>query len=306
MAATAAPATAQGSGTVELPVELHGDRFFAVPVTTAGARVKLLLDTGGGLYLHTSAAARVGVGLSSAPKDGEKVLLPPFQAGRGVPPPLPNGGRIGLMAPERGWSADGDSDGMLGQAWFGDRVWTIDYPGRTLTLHAQAPPPAGTRVPLGFARTKDGRRGSNFPRIEVLIDGAQVDLLFDTGATVKLSSAALSAIGDGGPKVRATSFIVRSLFERWRKAHPDWRVLAVAEAATSEPMIEVPEVTVAGHRVGPVWFTRREDGNFHDWMSSMMDRRIEGALGGNALRHFRITVDYPGAQAFFERPASPT
>jgi hypothetical protein len=32
-----------------------------------------------------------------------------------------------------------------------------------------------------------------------------------------------------------------------------------------------------------------------------MDRRISGAIGGNALRHFRITLDYPNAVAVFER-----
>jgi len=70
-----------------------------------------------------------------------------------------------------------------------------------------------------------------------------------------------------------------------------------------EPMIEVPSIQVAGFTVGPVWCTRRADANFHKWMSQWMDRRIDGALGGSALRYFRITVDYPRAMAAFERAA---
>lgn len=92
-----------------------------------------------------------------------------------------------------------------------------------------------------------------------------------------------------------------STFEKWRTRHVDWRAIEQAEVTTGEAMIEVPEITVAGHRVGPVWFTRRSDTNFHEFMSSFMDKRVDGALGGNALRFFRITVDYPNGVAVFER-----
>lgn len=69
-------------------------------------------------------------------------------------------------------------------------------------------------------------------------------------------------------------------------------------------MIEVPTVSVAGHSIGPVWFTRRADKNFHEFMSQWMDRKVDGAIGGNALRYFRITIDYPNAVALFERPGN--
>lgn len=71
-------------------------------------------------------------------------------------------------------------------------------------------------------------------------------------------------------------------------------------------MIEVPEISVAGYTVGPVWFTRRPDKNFHEYMSQWMDKRVEGALGGNALYHFRITIDYPRAVAVFEKANAKT
>ncbi|HEY9066315.1 MAG TPA: hypothetical protein VIO33_15120, partial [Burkholderiaceae bacterium] len=65
------------------------------------------------------------------------------------------------------------------------------------------------------------------------------------------------------------------------------------------PMIEVPRITVGGQTVGPVWFTQRSDANFREWMSQWMDKPIDGALGGSALKYFRVIVDYPGSAAYF-------
>ena len=75
-------------------------------------------------------------------------------------------------------------------------------------------------------------------------------------------------------------------------------------------MIEVPQVVIAGLRVGPVWFTQRPDRAFREWMSSMTDRPIEGALGGSAFKTTRMILDYPGGRAYFspaprERSAAP-
>ena len=64
------------------------------------------------------------------------------------------------------------------------------------------------------------------------------------------------------------------------------------------PMIEVPRVTVTDYAVGPVWFARRPDANFAQWMSSMRDKPIVGAFGGSGLRYFRLVLDYPKATAW--------
>src|SRR5262249_16159351 len=145
------------------------------------------------------------------------------------------------------------------------------------------------------------------PRISVVIDGENLDLLLDTGATTMLSPEAIRVLSDGRPAIRATCFIAAVHFEKWRKRHPDWRVIDKADLIRNErePMIEVPEVGIAGQTVGPVWFARRADANFHKYMSQWTDKQVEGALGGNALRHFCITVDYPNAEAFFVKPTAP-
>ena len=107
--------------------------------------------------------------------------------------------------------------------------------------------------------------------------------------------------GDGKRRLEggqvATSFIVASIFDEWVKSNPEWLVIEDACDFSHQPMIRVPYVRIGNKTVGPVWFTRRADSSFHQFMSSMMDRRIDGALGGSALQYLRLIVDYPNEQA---------
>jgi len=79
-------------------------------------------------------------------------------------------------------------------------------------------------------------------------------------------------------------------------------VISKAEVRSGADMIPGPGgVVVAGRKVGPVWFTRRPDRAFDEFMSSLMDAPVVGALGGSGLRTFRITVDSAQGVAVFER-----
>ena len=297
---------------VSLPVEYDEDRFIVVPRTAGGQTLALFTDTGGGLFISRAAAERLRLPLSQVKGDSgrslEAALLPAFAPEASIPTLEAFGGRLPVWnGDQKAPRLDRTSEGMLGQSWFRDRVWTFDYPGRKLWWRAAGdlPHASGHRVSLGFRTDAQGERENDFPRIPIQVGGQTIQLLFDTGATVVLSRPALAAMGDGRPAARATSFIVASIFDRWRREHPDWRVIEKADMnAGGEPMIEVPEIEVGGFSVGPVWFTRRADPNFHEFMSSMMDRRVDGALGGSALRHFRVTVDYPHAVAVFERTSA--
>jgi hypothetical protein len=225
---------------------------------------------------------------------GGRSRLPTFQPAAWVPEPTGGEKWLPLMG--------GDGDGMLGQRWLAGGVWTFDYPAKKLLLCRGPFAPMGemTRhsVALGFRR-EFGLRTSNHPRIVVTIDEEPVEALLDTGATVWPSPEALRALGEATRGERATSFVSADLFERWQTAHPAWRVVVNGCEKSHEALIEVPEVQVAGLRAGPVWFTRRAVANYA-WMSSFMDRPIVASIGGNFLVHFRITVDYPRAVAYWE------
>lgn len=293
---------------VPLPVKYASDRFYVVAVTVVGDTLLFYTDTGGGAnMIYEGAVDRLGVEterLDIGNDSVEVVSMPPLSKESAIPSPSalpPFGDRLLVRkAPEHSAS----SDGFLGRTWFAGRVWEFDYPQQSLGLvtslgHLTAP--RSRRVALGFQTDSTGNRTTYFPRIRVHVEGDSFDLLFDTGATVHLTEGALDQLDDEGPSVRGTSFIVESVFERWRQHHPDWQVIEHADGMLDMPMIKVPEILIGGYTVGPVWFTMRPDRNFHDYMSQWMDRRVDGALGGSALRYFRVIVDYPNAVAIFDR-----
>lgn len=291
----------------ELPAHFEAHRIYVHPVTAEGDTLRLYTDTGGGgPFLLDATVERLGLPI---------VDTVTVEQGRPAPrAKLPDLRTIPTVREDRAYVFPANAmfehygDGLLGQSWFADRIWTFDYATETLRLHPPAEglafDPAHT-VPLGFKTDSTGARVNSFPSVEATIDGETYAFLFDTGAELVLTDSARAVLG--GPKAQGTSFIVASIFDRWRGEHPDWRVIEGAQRigrpprSIDVPIIEVPAVTIAGHTVGPVWFTKRPDANFHAYMSSMMDRRVEGALGGSLFQYFAITVDYPDARAVFER-----
>jgi len=299
----------------DLPARFESELVY-LDVPQPGGRLRLYTDTGGGMFLRQAAVERLGLPTAAASAEliaevGPDARITPWPHGlapAGLPAPSRGDATLLVMPPRAGGELPGiaPDDGMLGQAWFADRVWTWDYPGARLRLEPAdwQPPRDAVAVALQFKTGEDGQRQTSFPRIEVVIDGRALPLLLDTGAMTVLTEPALAQLGDGRPAQRATSMIADSVFQAWRRAHPDWRVIEQAQAGTGSAMIEVPWVEVAGWRVGPVWFTHRPDANFHEFMSSMMAGRVEGALGGNALGQFAMTIDYPRSQAWFRCTAS--
>jgi len=296
-------------GSHELPTEYAAGRFFVRPITTQGVALRLFTDTGGGNFLRQSAATRLGISSESLSLDDKEVQVaswPDFAADAWIPSisladdprPTELKGRLLILPHDE---VRLDSDGMLGGAWFGGRTWTFDYPRGQLVFHAEAPEPdsSARTSSLGFQTRADRRRSMHFPSIEATIDEETYPFLFDTGATVYLTQQGQEHFG--GPPQLATCFVTAWLFDQWQQRHPGWPLLDVGdENVGGQPMIEVPVVTIAGIEAGPVWFTRRPDRNFHEYMSSMMDRKVEGALGGSLFQYFVITVDYPRAVAHFK------
>ncbi len=285
-----------------LPAEFVDGRVFVVAADRDGTRLRLFTDTGGGWNaVRSSVAQRLGLEPAGSVQQDDGTRLPAvgFPRGwidQGIAAPLHDHwlqGRL-VVVPD----PEIDDDAFLGSRWFAGRVWSIDYLNRELRLIDRVAAPAG------FASTAMTFRADlHFPRIEVEIDGERIGVLLDTGATATLSASAAPAFGVPAGSSIATSFIVREVFERWARRHPQWRVLRAADqiggVGDGFDMIEVPQVVIAGLRVGPVWFTQRPDRAFREWMSSMTDRPIEGALGGSAFKTTRMILDYPGGRAYF-------
>lgn len=296
-----------GLQAVPLPVRFDAHRILLAPVTAQGDTLLFLLDTGGGAnMLYQSTVRRLGLVPDTIGGGQQAALLiapPAFSPDRPLPP-FPPGprGRAELLVVDPPPGLGEGHAGFLGRTWFADQVWTFDYPGLALHWHPQGPtrPSTGASVPLGFQTDSTGARTTHFPRLQAVIDGDTLDLLFDTGATVQLGDSAWRALGDGQPPVRGTSFIITSILERWIARHPDWRVIPNAERTMR--LIEVPAIRIGAVVTGPVWFIERRDPNFTEYMSQWMDRPIVGALGGSAFHELVVVADYPAARLWVRRP----
>ncbi len=308
-----APTTTSAHPAYVIPTAYEAGHFYAVPRTTAGQKLRLIVDTGGGgnagMYWFTKAAVtRLGLEIRAC-KLGDATLsvtdVPQYKPGQGLPPPLasrsPCGDTVMVGMPHYA-----EGDGQLGAGYLPGRVWTFDYPGRRLLAQGSSwqPNPRAHATKLGFMRDAEGDIATGFARITIRVAGHPIDMLLDTGATAHPTPAGKKA--SGIPTVNGegvTSYIIRSVFERWHTQHPQWRVVKdgdnLAGPGHATRIIEVPEVQIAGWTVGPVWFTERSDADFHQFMGQWMDKPPDGAVGGNVFRHFVMTIDYPDATAYF-------
>jgi len=308
--ATAPAGTAPAMAQV-LPTVYEAGHFYAVPETVDGQKLKLLVDTGGGggsgmYWISKTAAQRLHLKSGSCTINGQQmpvVQLPNYKIGHGLPPPGkgPCGSAL-LVFPQ----ADSSYDGQIGAGYLPGHVWTFNYPAHRLTFEGDTwqPDPAAHRTPLGFPHNAKGIQSSGFARITIRVDGQPVDMLLDTGATSYPTPAAARI--SGTPTLQGegvASYITTGMLERWHKAHPDWRIVENADykvaAKPLKRIIEVPKVEITGWSVGPVWFTEQPDHAYHVMMASMMDKSVEGTVGGNVFRHFAMTIDYPHEAAYF-------
>jgi hypothetical protein len=279
---------------------LDHHRFFMAYPLLSGDSALFYTDTGGGRIVYPAVAQKMNLSIDSvAVENGYIEMLPVAGAFR-----------------ERGWPAplqspfvfrdsqrmDTSFDGMLGAYWFGDKRWRFGYAEGKLyrvdSIDWRALPALHT-VELGFMVDSTGRALTHFPRLDIMVDGDTISTLLDTGAKISLSDDAAAVMSQQGEV--AGSFIISTLFDRWRADNPEWRVIEGGDAQLEMDLIEVPEIMVAGHTVGPVWFARRPDRNFTEYMSQWMDQPVQGAVGGSCFKYFEsVVVDYVVRKGYFE------
>ncbi len=295
--------------TKKIPAQFKADRIFVQPVTDSGFKLTLYTDTGGGAnMLFKNTVEKLGLKTESLRMGKNAVLMvpfPKFKPGNSIPAPL-NKPPFGenMYVPGNSQVEINGADGFLGRTWFAGKIWELDYAGKSVGVMDSVRTPDIDKshlVQLGFQKDTSGNKTTFFPRLTAEIDGDTLNFLFDTGAQVSLKDSAYNSLNDGQPQERGTSFIVKTIFEKWKKNHPDWKVVENADKVLNMPMIEVPKVSVGGYNVGPVWFTMRPDNNFYNFMSRWMDKQVDGALGGSTFHYFKIILNYPGEYAIFTK-----
>ena len=189
-------------------------------------------------------------------------------------------------------------DLFLGQNFFMDKAWTIDYPNRQIWVNTPLSASDSGVQKLGFKKNAHGEKIFGHPSMYIMVDGEMIPVLFDTGATLVLSEKGKQFFGTT-EKTKGGSFIAASVFDKWRKQHPDWKYYEKADH--TQDVIEVPKVTIGGQEVGPVLFAKRPDENWSQGMIHSMDKVVKGAIGGSGLKYLKVVIDYNAELVKFDR-----
>jgi hypothetical protein len=264
------------AGTV--PFILDGNRVYA--------RVEFVLPDG------TPRKALVFVDLGSPSMVLSKDLYDELHIGSGESPNL----RIGDLA------ATVDSAAVSSDTWFpfsinDDRKVEgllpagimqryqvrFDYARRTMTLAQPGTlPPEGATVPIRV----DEKTG--LVAVEAEIDGHRYPITIDNGS--------------------GYTWIGKSTAQEWLSRHRDWQrgtgAVGVSNMRMADDGIETAGILVRIPDIGLGSLTVRGAGalaigpdngghDFMDWYSTKNAVPVIGWLGGNVLRAYRITIDYP-------------
>lgn len=285
--AAANPATT----TVPMQVEL-GRPYIDVMLTGPNGRpvtAHAYIDTGGGALLFSAGlATQLGLQATGAPTHEEGQAFAPTAA-----PAL----RIGdthidigdthafIVTDAPDTLVHSDARMMLPGRALARNVAVFDYPAHTFTVaNPRGFKPDGAPVHAAF--------GGGMPVVRASVAGKAYDFLLDTGGQYTMVSIAnLGA---------------------WRKQHPDWPHVAGAYGPANmllgKPEAQLSMLRIAAMQWGPFRIDHagavsRAVGNYERFMSGVVGMPIIGSIGGNVLRHYKVTIDYPAGKIYVAGPA---
>jgi hypothetical protein len=175
-------------------------------------------------------------------------------------------------------------------------VVVLDYPRRMLTL---AEP--GTIQLQGIAVPFRINWQTGLIAVDALIEGQPYAIAIDNGS--------------------AYTWFRQDAAKPWLKAHPDWErgVGAVGPAnmmmsgegtETAGILLRIPQIVVGPLLLNDVGaLAAGKDRGFEanqdlfDWYSSKNAVPVLGWIGGNVMRSFRITIDYPNRKMYWQTGA---
>jgi hypothetical protein len=256
---------------------------------------RLWVDTGEPRFSMSEALARdLGIDLSKLADNPE------------VPPPaqvrisgmlLDFSGVETLVGGAPAWMFNAmHNDGHLSSRVLQRYQVVFDYPAGLLTIAAPGTfEHRGARAPAAV----DAKTG--IVQIDAVVDGDSLSFALDMGASYSFADA--------------------DVLERLLKRHPDLpRMKGAAGCANmwgwwppdeqNAPVVRVPEIMWGGVRlsaVGLVGVAGVQPGGppLGAWYSRKTARPVNGFLGPNAFKAFRVEIDYAGGAVYFEKGAAP-
>lgn len=174
----------------------------------------------------------------------------------------------------------------------------IDYRNRTLTLARPGTmQPHGQPVPFHLNKT------TGLIAVDAIIDGTPYPVTIDNGS--------------------AYSWFRQSTVSGWLRSHPDWKrgvgavgasnmMMSGDGAESSGILLRLPEMSVGSITLQQVGVLGAGAGRspfpnqtLFDWYSTKNAIAVIGWIGGNVLKNFQITIDYPNQTMYWLKQSDP-
>jgi hypothetical protein len=194
--------------------------------------------------------------------------------------------------------SDLEVEGMLPAGILQKYQVVMDYQRRTLTLaQPGALEPQGTAVPFHLNRT------TGLIAIDASIAGARYPITIDNGS--------------------AYTWLRQSAAARWLVSHPDWArgvgavgasnmMMSGERTETGGTLMRIPEITLGSFILNDVGVlaagpgsSPRENLDLFDWYAQKNAVSVIGWIGGNVLKTFRLTIDYPNQMTYWLKQRDP-
>ncbi len=182
-------------------------------------------------------------------------------------------------------------EAMLPAAIFQRFAVTLDYRRRTLTLTQPGAQNADSVAAPCAVNPKTG-----LVTVEAAIAGALYPVVIDAGS--------------------GYSWMRGDIVAKWLAAHPEWRRASGAVGESNANMIDLafekegvvlrpPEISIGDLRLQNVGLLGTEDGLIGDFFWDNWGKAASGPvigwLGGNVLKDFKLTIDYPNRMTYWRR-----
>ncbi len=282
---------AQRPAAVTVPMRLELDRpYIDVSLTGPGGgtvRAHAWVDTGGGaIMLSAGLARRLGVKPTGKPMREEghalvSVDAPALRIGN-MPLTLVKPRAVVVTDEPHGLDRT-DAEMALPGSMLRNYVVTFDYPAQTFSVaRPEGAHPAGRPV-----RSFIGSAG--MPVVWLDVAGQSQGFLLDTGGQVCMIS--------------------RPRLDDWIKSAPTWKHVTGAYGPANmlfagdraALMLRIGELRWGPFALRDAAAVSRPAGTYERWMSGMLERPVIGSIGGNVLRDFRVTIDYPAGKVYLLR-----
>lgn len=271
---------AGGANEVTIPFEIVNNRpIVRVRVNGSKETLRFVIDTGAGMcVVSTTAADKIGLkpvargGLARAVGGVGRFeiiygFIQTMQLGETKVERVP-------VYIRQFFNDQENVDGYIGLSVLSKYLSTVDYAGQTMTLlrgdaRARTPEPTAAAIEIPIRTTSSG-----FWSGEVNLEGVEkpVNFIIDTGASISVVSQALAARA-GMDRLAQSGRI---------------RVYGAAGLAENIQTVLLPSVTLGSHARRNVYAAVLD----MEPINETAGFEQTGIVGGNILRHFRVSFDF--------------